>query len=212
MFFATRGRRYEQAIADLESIIDDLDTDDERLLTAYLYLGRSYEALGDYVAAAEAYSNGRILGGGVRFEEHLALVQQHLRSSPRAIQSQKRITRAQLASLIVRLGGAAAEEAVDAPDMRNHWAREYAGYVVDRGIMPLMADGGFHPEDEVTRAALYITLLRADGSFAIKRDELNVHFPGGYTETLQMKDAFVSGYDATEIVRTVLTSPTTGVE
>jgi hypothetical protein len=197
---------YQQAVEAFGKLIDRLDSEED-VLSAYLYLGRSYEALGDYVAAAEAYSTGRLIGGGVQFEEHIVSVQQHLRTSPRSLQVQRDITRAQLAGLIIRLRGRPNEfVATDVPDLQGHWAREYAAAVVADGIMQVMPDGKFHPDDRVTVAAFYAVLMRAGAVLDVAMDAIDVYFPGGMSGILIDGGAerHIAGRDATEILQTLL--------
>jgi tetratricopeptide (TPR) repeat protein len=199
-------KSYLQAVEAFNELIDRLDDDDD-VMTAYLYLGRSYEALGDFVAAADAFSTGRLLGGGIQFEEHLASVQQHLRASPRSIELQRSITRAQLAALISRLQGRSTPAVVrEAPDLEGHWASEYASALIANGIMEVMPDGNFHPDEAVTVAAFYAVLIRAGAVLGVTLDAIAAYFPGGMSGILSDggSDRYIAGRDATEILQAFL--------
>jgi tetratricopeptide (TPR) repeat protein len=197
---------YERAAHDLDALSRSLESDED-VLTAYLYLGRSYEALGDYVSAADAYSSGRILGGGVVFEEHLASVQGHLRSTPRSVRTQPAVTRAQVAALTVRLAGITDDAVVErevASDLRGHWAESYATTVVDLGIMDSLPDGHFHPEDAVTLASFYVIVLKASRALGASTAPLGDSFPGGFETVLHDGTTLVTGEQAAEVLQAVL--------
>jgi len=176
------GEHYEEAIEALVELTSRLESEGD-LQTAYLYLGRSYMSLGDYVKAADAFSSGIILGGGIEFEQHLEAAQQHLRSTPRITGTQPSITRGQLAALIDNLFGKRIESSRSAPtssDMENHWAKAYVARVAAAGVMEPLADGAFHPDAVVTYPAFYVTLLRLGVAASIADTAIAAQFPNGF--------------------------------
>ena len=91
--------------AGAQSLLQELtqsNDSDEATLTAWLYLGRTYMAMGEYSRAAQAFSTGSMLGGGQAFEAYLGQVQQHLQANPRTIRNRATVTRAQLAALLAQ--------------------------------------------------------------------------------------------------------------
>lgn len=152
---------YVEAERHLSRLAVRLESEENRR-TVYLYLGRTYMALGDYAQATEAFAAGKRYGGGVRFDEYLAIAGQHVAASPRTIRAESTLTRSELAALIHSFFG-------ERPAMRNlttganlsredgpahiRWARE-------TGVMSVLPDGGFHPDRKVTRGAFYFVLKR----------------------------------------------------
>jgi hypothetical protein len=208
---------YERAAEKLLELTATIEDDDD-LRTAHLYLGRSYMSLGDYVKAADAFSRGRSLGGGVEFDEHLAAAQHHLRAEPGSIGLQPLTTRAQLAALIDNLFGqrlgierGAAEDSP--PDVEGHWAKGYIARVRGAGVMRTLADGRFHPDAPVTYPAFYVTVLRLSGITGVPRSSVGARFPDGWAGVLADGDwipghpratPFVSGRDAEDILRSLV--------
>lgn len=207
---------YQKAADTLLELSGELE-DAEDLRTAYLYLGRSDMALGDYVGAADAFSRGMVLGGGIEFDEHLAAAQQHLRTAPGAIGTQTLTTRAQLAALIDHLFGQRlgvdSQAALDPPpDVGDHWARDYIVRVRAAGVMGTFADGGFHPDAPVTYPALYVTALRLTEAAGVPRQAVRDQFPEGFRGALEgppgnagrpAATAVVSGREAEEVLRSL---------
>ena len=173
--------QYEEAARRFDAITRGAESEDD-VLTAYLYLGRCYMELGDYSAAADALTSGRVLGGGIEFEGYLAEVQEHLRLTSKGLEGQGTLSRAQLAALIDqgfgdRLAGTGTHRVP--PDLATHWARETVRRVNEAGVMPSLPDGDFYPDVPVTRAAFYVTLLRLSRVVGIPKTEVSAHFPGG---------------------------------
>jgi hypothetical protein len=173
---------YKRAVEKLIELSGRLESEGD-LQTAYLYLGRSYLSLGDYIRAADAFSSGKLLGGGIEFDQYLAVAQQHLRSTPRIIGTQESITRAQLAALIDNLFGQLLEYRTvpgqSTVDTKDHWAQEYATRMQAAGVMPPLADGSFRADAVVTYAAFYVTVLRLARAAGIAESAVTERFPNG---------------------------------
>jgi tetratricopeptide (TPR) repeat protein len=206
--------RYEQAVETLVELTKQLEADAD-LRTAYLYLGRSYMSLGDYASATDAFSSGKVLGGGIEFDQHLSAAQQHLRATPRIIGTQQALTRAQLAALIDNVfgeslighGGAEA----DGLDMKHHWARTYVARMQAAGIMATLPDGKFHPDAYVTYPAFYITVVRSAGVLGIRDAAMQLQFSEGLRGVLASGSPsrarngarLISGAEASEILKSL---------
>jgi hypothetical protein len=219
--------QYARAAEKLLELTGELE-DAEDLRTAYLYLGRANMSLADYVGAADAFSRGKSLGGGVEFDEHLAAAQQHLRSAPGTMGLQPLTTRGQLAALIDNLfgerlvsdslagdGGAAGGQGAPS-DVQGHWARQYIQRVRAADIMSMLPDGRFHPDAPVTYPAFYVTVLRLSEAVGLPRWAIDSRFPGGWTGAVSRADegagrprgsTVVTGRDAEEILRTLRDAP-----
>ncbi len=202
--------RHQEAASHLKKLTGHLDSDGD-VLSAYLYLGRSYMALGDYGPAANAFSTGRSLGGGLEFDEHLRAAQNHLRVTPRNMGAQESLTRAQLAALIATTFDAWLEDTSDpaaagVADVENHWAREYVGRVRAAGIMDVLPDGAFHPDDVVTAGAFYLVMRHSVEVFGIAAEILESFFPQGLRGAIGGSRAggrWVSGREATTVLQSL---------
>ena len=159
---------------------------DEDLQTAYLYLGRIYLARGDYVKSADALSAGKALGGDVRFDEYFEEARRHLLAAPARIGQLDRITRGQLAALIVDMfgaglagtGGGGGAVNRESPDRDAVDALRRAGVMVD------LPDGEPHGEDAVTRPAFYVIVSRLANALGAADTAGKALFSGGYKNTL----------------------------
>ncbi|MFQ5510330.1 MAG: tol-pal system YbgF family protein [Candidatus Krumholzibacteriia bacterium] len=161
---------YVDAERVLSRLTSSLDNDEERR-TAYLYLGRTYMAVSDYPRALEAFAAGKRLGGGLRFDEYLAAAAQHAGVSPRTVRAQSTVSRGDLASLIHSFFG---EKLPPDPRSRERVQGQPPLAVPIRsalasGVMARLADGGFHSERVVTRAAFYFVLRRLALRVGVRR-------------------------------------------
>ena len=199
---------YERSI---EILLDITSKSEGDLETAYLYLGRAYMALGDYVGAADAFSSGKMLGGGIEFDRYLAEAQQHLRTTPRIIGTQESLTRAQLAAVINnvfgdRLGEASKSDPLP-PDVAQHWAEPYVARLQAVGVMEPLADGLFYPDAVVTYPAFYVVIRRLSDTASLQERTLETHFPAGWRGTIDLHDGqqvALTGRHATDILRSLL--------
>jgi len=206
---------YEKAVEALIELTGTLESEGD-LQTTYLYLGRSYLSLGDYAHAADAFSSGQLLGGGIEFDQYLDTAQQHLRSTPRITGTQESVTRGQLAALIDNLFGPLLEyqtvPAESAADMQTHWARAYVSRMQAAGIMQPLADGSFRADAEVTYPAFYVTVLRLARAADIPDEAVEAHFPNGMRGVVTSSgsglgaqgDARLTGSEATRILESLL--------
>jgi hypothetical protein len=183
---------YEGAAAILQPLTR-AKTSDEATLTSYLYLGRTYMAMGEYGRAADVFSTGLMIGGGTEFEEYLAQAQGHLRTIPRVIRNQDTVTRAELAALLAQLTPVAVE--TDAPQ-GPHWASGYIDNVRAAGLMPLMPDERFYPEREVTTAAFYVSMLRLAAYLDVDRVVVDELYPDGLRSVLKAPESDETGNGA----------------
>jgi tetratricopeptide (TPR) repeat protein len=204
---------YERAVEALVELTGKLESEGD-LQTTYLYLGRSYLSLGDYVRAADAFSSGILLGGGIEFDQYLETAQQHLRSTPRIIGTQEFMTRGQLAALIDNLFGRLLEYQTvpggNAVDMETHWARAYASRMYAARVMLPLADGSFRADAAVTYPAFYVTVLRLARAAGIPGEAVAAHFPNGLRGVVESSgssidgDARMTGSEATRILESLL--------
>jgi len=205
-----------------ESVGQPLSRED--LQTAYLYLGRIYLATGKYDRAAEVLSAGRALGGDVRFDEYLEVASRHLSATPHRIARETRITRAQLAALIDDLfdltprdhptvsGANGTPKRTKHVGVEGHWGEDHIETVFSAGAMTTLPDGKFHPDEGVTRPALYAIVSRIVDSRHISRAVVDDVFPHGYRGTVESSTAgganrigyeFVSGKEAIAALKEV---------
>ncbi len=196
----------------------------EDLQTAYLYLGRIYLATGKYDRAAEVLSAGKALGGDVRFDEYLEVASRHVNATAHRIAQETRITRAQLAVLINDLfdptprerpaasGTNGTTERAKHMGVEGHWAEDYIEVAFSTGAMTTLPDGEFHPDEGVTRPALYAIVSRIVDSHHISRTVVEDLFPHGYRGTIESSTAggvnrigyeFVSGKEAIAALKEV---------
>ncbi|UCG52988.1 MAG: S-layer homology domain-containing protein [Candidatus Latescibacterota bacterium] len=184
---------------------------DEDVQTAYLYLGRIYMARGDNERAADAFSAGRMLGGNIRFDDYFALVTRGLDVSAATIAREPYVTRAQLAALIVSvLGPALGVERGDDPapvagvgrteDIDKHWASEDIKSIKAAGVMRMLPDGRFHPDEKVTRSAFFIVLSRLVTALDLDTEVMREIYPGGFRDTLARRDAGLGKDPSNELV------------
>jgi hypothetical protein len=159
---------------------------DADLQTAYLYLGRIYLARDDYVKAADVLSAGKALGGDVRFDEYFEEARRHLLASPTRVGQLERITRGQLAALIVDMFGASLAGAGggDEPANREPPERDPLDALQRADVMVDLADGEPHGEDVVTRPAFYVIVRRLANALGAADTAGKALFSGGYKSTL----------------------------
>ncbi len=190
---------YEEARDRLIGLIQKLEAETD-LETAYLYLGRCYEALGDYRAAVDAYTSGLLIGEDELFQEHLQVLRGRTDTDPSFVRKQKNISRAQLACLIDAWfsgrrdfgeGWSSSKlrnekESRSLPsDIRAHWAREKIERVLRTDIMRILPDSLFHPDEKVTRSAFYFVIRRAEALLPNDHRSQEDLFPGGLEPILQ---------------------------
>jgi hypothetical protein len=196
---------------------------DEDVQTAYLYLGRIYMAQGDTERAADAFSAGRMLGGNIRFDDYFAIVTRGVDVSAAAIAREPHVTRAQLAALIVTVLGPAlpvGKSDVSRPTTRDrptdnaegHWAYQYIETVKSAGVMPVLPDTRFHPDEKVTRSAFYIVVARLVAALDMGAELMREILPGGFRDTLtggewergsDPGNEYVSGQKVVEVLEAV---------
>jgi len=206
-----------RAEALFNEIIEQGRADDD-YRTACLYLGRIYLAQEDYERAAEVLSAGKALGGDLRFDEYFEIARQHLTALPARIAQLEFITRGQLAALIDRMFGplldrsaqtpdsTAAETAVEVQGGETAAKRDAVAVVSRAGVMPLLADGTFRPEERVTGPAFFAIAARLADTIRAPADAIDEMFPAGYRGTLGPQAAgangggthFLSGREAVE--------------
>jgi hypothetical protein len=193
---------YHDAVDRLEALARGSGSEED-LLEVYLYLGRSYMALGQHSLAIDAFAAGKTRGGGAVFDEYLRRLDVLVSGAPDVVATAVRVTRAQLAALIDRMFYAAPEDAGASAE----------GVVtrlesVRKGIVPVLPDGSFHGEAFVTRAAFYAAVARLmqDRGGAAGAQRI---FDGGYDWALSgavadtEADRYVSGREAVATLRRV---------
>lgn len=141
---------YSRAAKALEKFVGDTD-DTTRKLEGYYYLGRSYLALGDRDRAIDAFQTAVRLGDDGPSREYLERMAGTRLGDPRIVAQQLRVTRYQLAALIVKL--------VDG-DTFDLEKRNPIDMLVERGWMPALPDGARHEKAVVTQAAFYVLIAR----------------------------------------------------
>jgi tetratricopeptide (TPR) repeat protein len=215
--------RYEEASEQFDRLRRSLPSEEGRL-EAYLYLGRCYEAMGRYQEAADAYTEGMMIGGAAPFQDHIDRLRVRFEADPAYAQKHPHLTRAQLACLIrgMILPGAVAGSprtyAQDGPalsvtpsDIASHWAKESIELLLDAGVMVALPDSLFHPDAKVTKAAFYFIVQRIRQSYSWVGSEDEELFPNGFEallrsqlEVLQEKrpeaDAYISGSEAVSVL------------
>jgi hypothetical protein len=194
---------YVGALGRFEELADN-EKDATLLIEIQLYLGRTYLALNDFNRAIDTFRAGKALGGGVVFDEFLLRLDQVVSGAPGPIEASMQINRGQLASLVDRLFFT---------DMSDIGGQPVAGSTVAanemrRRILPVLPDGDFHAEDQVTRASFYAVVARLLDVFSIEGEPAS-YFDGGYSwvftqEALRGgKPAYVSGRDAVSVLEKV---------
>ncbi|MFH1756358.1 MAG: S-layer homology domain-containing protein [Candidatus Latescibacterota bacterium] len=203
---------YEKAASELNTLKQTLTSDSDRI-NAYLYLGRCYEAMGQYDHAATAYSEGMMVGGDVIFKEHIERLRLRFESDPAYAQKHGDMTRARLASLIrgMCLSGEyappeATQRNVNAAttarpaDISNHWAKGAIEQMIDAGIMNVLADSLFHPEEKVTHASFYFIVQRLTRLPSFGARDMDELFPHGFDSILQLQLGALRGEQPRERV------------
>jgi hypothetical protein len=194
----------------------ELKSEEDRR-TAYLYLGRTYLGVGEYAQAVEAFTSGKVLGGGIRFDRYLAIARRHIGASPRSIRAQAYVTRAQLAALIQPilrddLSGIAAPVAgaVLEQERLPHVVASVAA-----GVMDVLPDGSFHPERKVTRSAFYFVVRRLLARIGAGGGQLeNNYYPHGVRSAIAAgptgdsadSGEFIAGNEAVRILQAIATA------
>jgi tetratricopeptide (TPR) repeat protein len=215
--------RYEEAAEQFDKLKRALVSEEDRQ-NAYLYLGRCYEAMGRYEDAADAYSEGMMIGGKLPFRDHIDRLRLRFEADPGYAQKHKHLTRAQLACLIRSMilpGGAEIPReglAKDQPvsylppaDIESHWAKDSIEILLESGVMAILPDSLFHPESRVTRAAFFFIVQRIRQLNSLDDSGFEDLFPDGFDgilrlqlEVLQEKrpgdDVFISGMDAVSVL------------
>jgi hypothetical protein len=215
--------RYEQASEQFEKLKLTLPSQEGKL-EAYLYLGRCYEAMGRYREAADAFTEGMMIGGGAPFQDHLDRLRIRFEADPAYAQKHPHLTRAQLACLIrgMILPGAAAGapgaawrsgamQSVEPSDIGSHWAKESIELLLDSGVMLALPDTMFHPDEKVTRAAFYFIVQRIRKLPALDGGGSEDPFPDGFDPILQSQlealqgrrpeeEVYISGSEAVSVL------------
>jgi tetratricopeptide (TPR) repeat protein len=215
--------RYEEAREQFDRLKRTLPSEEDRL-EAYLYLGRCYEAMGRYQEAADAYTEGMMIGGSAPFRDHIDRLRIRFEADPVYAQKHPHITRAQLACLIrgMILPGAVAavprKDEAGGPaqstmpsDIISHWAQESIELLLDSGVMVALPDSMFHPDAKVTRASFYFTVQRIRQLYVLNDDGAENLFPGGFDTILRSQldvlqerrpeeDAYISGREAVSVL------------
>ena len=194
---------YADATARLEELSGKAKTP-EQLRDVYWYLGRAYAATGDYSRAVDAFTAGKAHGGGIEFDEYLALLAALVSADPENLARSERVTRAQLAVLIDRMfyaQGAGSGE----PAKEGAGAGVEQLAVVQRGVLAVLPDGGFHPGAQVTRASFFAAVSRLLSDRHIDADT-NELFEGGFSWALATdaeQGRFVTGKEVVATLRRV---------
>jgi tetratricopeptide (TPR) repeat protein len=215
--------RYEEASEQFDRLKRALPAEEDRL-EAYLYLGRCYEAMGRYQEAADAYTEGMMIGGAAPFQDHIARLRIRFEADPAYAQRQPHLTRAQLACLIrgMILPGATAAapitrdedgtaSSVLPSDIASHWAQESIEVLLNAGVMVALPDSMFHPNEKVTQAAFYFIVHRIRRWVAWNDSGAEGLFPNGFDAILRSqlevlreerpeKDAYISGREAVSVL------------
>lgn len=211
--------RYQEAIEQFDEVKRTLPSAADRL-DAYLYLGRCYEAVGRYQEAAEAYTEGMMIGGEAPFQDHIDRLRIRFEADPKYAQKHKHLTRAQLACLIRgmilpgappmqsdRLTDNGPDRFFRPSDIASHWAKESIELSLNYGIMAVLPDSMFHPEAKVTKAAFFFIVQRIRQMFSLEGGGIEESFPDGFDEILRTQldvleekrpgdDAYISGREA----------------
>ena len=183
---------YETARERFNALVGRLQPDDE-LETAYLYLARCNEALGDYQAAVDALSAGLVIRGDALFQKHFYALRNKIEADPDYLIKQQELSRAHLACLYDELFLSAPKEndvQIIPPrlagtfflpaDVREHWAGERIRRVLMTGAMAVLPDSLFHPDDKVTRAAFFFAARRMESRLLKPDQNVSILFPNGF--------------------------------
>ncbi len=207
---------YVEAERHLSRLVTALKSEEDRR-TAYLYLGRTYLAVGEYAQAVEAFMSGKVLGGGDRFDRYLTIARQHIGDSPLSIRAQAYVTRAQLAALIQSvLGEDLSGIAAPAPDTVAKQERlPYVLSAVAAGIMDVLPDGSFYPDRKVTRSAFYFVVQRLLARLGVGGGQLeDNYYPQGVRSAIAAGPPgdsvaggeFIAGNEAVRILQAIATA------
>ncbi len=193
----------ESAEALLTRIVQQ-PASDEDLQTAYLYLGRIYMARGDYERAASAFSSGKLAGGDIRFDEYFELASTRSGVSAAKIARQRTVTRAQMAVLIHTMFGGALDTTRQATsntppdtartgDEKRHWAAVSIEAVMRAGVMDMLPDGRFYPEERVTKPSFFVTAARVAAALGLAPGVVEEIVAGGYRGSLPSAEPDAAG-------------------
>jgi len=186
--FATAEKQLREAIDSSSQEAEELRA------SAYLYLGRCYLETGRYQDATNAFTQGRLYGDVERFNEYLEEVARRIGAGSDAMGREARVTRAQLAvqldTLFLGPNGEASVTTSVPGDVERHWAVDAISRVLAAGLMVTLPDGGFHPDEYVTRPAFWVTTRRVARHFAVATRG------GGYAQAAAGNQTYVSGADA----------------
>ena len=192
---------YENAVERLESLTGRARTE-EQFQEVYLYLGRSYLAMGRHHSAIDSFVAGMAHGGGSVFDEYLQRLGAIVSGTPENVARTDHVSRAQLIVLIERMfygdedasagsGGSGAEDrAIDQMDP------------VARGLVSVLPDGDLHADAPVTRAAFYVVVKRLIADRQIDADT-GLLFAGGFDWTLESGDNDTYHVTGKEVVTTL---------
>jgi tetratricopeptide (TPR) repeat protein len=215
---------YKEARGRFTELTGRLKSDDD-LETAYLYLARCCEALGEYPAAVDALTAGAVIRGDPVFREYLYTFRDKIEADPAFLAKQQELSRAHLACLIdvLFLSAPAESSSRIAPprlsgtfflpaDVKTHWAEDRIRRVILTGAMETLPDSLFHTEAMVTRSAFYFTVQRMERLFLKTNTPGSTLFPAGYKaifrEQLAARDdprlkTFVTGREAVDTLETL---------
>ncbi len=213
--------QYTEARDRLLHIIKQPQADEDRR-TAYLYLGRCFEVLGNYDAAVDMYTSGMQLGDARPFYEHIQALRSRFDADPQRLRMQEALTRAQVACLIDRFFGEAQSgqpaaretsclESIGAlpTDIQQHWAREPICRVLRLGAMSVLPDSLFHADEKVTQAAFFFIVSRLRNAIQGDPPTRQSLFPEGFRGIVRRQaqaflkngsPVFISGEDAITIL------------
>ncbi len=179
--------RTEKARGELERLTATLE--DDELALAYLYLGRCLLDEGDLEKAAEAFTRGGMLEPDGPFESYLEEVRRKAFLSSKHLTEADHLTRAELSCVLVHFAGstgALASVPVNLPrDCATHWARAEITKAIACGYMAELPDGGFHPDEKVSRAAFLFICARMISSSSGGRIRIHGSFPEGIALALE---------------------------
>jgi hypothetical protein len=201
---------YQAAAERLEELSTAAKSEEEKR-GIYLYLGRSYVALERYNLAIDAFTAGLAIGGGMVFEEYLTRLGLLVSASPEIVSTSLRITRGQLAALIDGMFYSGVDDIGGSGGGRGAAGAVVRLTSVRRGVVPTLADGRFHADEPVTRAAFYAAVARLVHDTQPGTDPSRF-FESGYDWVLAggggaqgARDSeFVSGKDAVTTLRRVM--------
>jgi tetratricopeptide (TPR) repeat protein len=167
----------DRALQHLRKAIELDPTDAAALIEAGIIL----ENRQDFDGALANFRKAADLEGGSELATRIASVEARARDAKlpaefKALAQSPSITRGELAALIgIRLepllrGAATRQEVVT--DVRNHWASQWIGLVLNAGVLDAFENHTFQPQGRIRRADLATAVSRVVGIIARNRPDL----------------------------------------